>query len=547
MSLLPAHLQRYVVQQNYDRYTSEDQAVWRYILKQLKSFLSIHAHECYMRGLEETGITIESIPRIENVSEKLSRFGWSAVPVSGFIPPAAFMEFQSLGILPIASDMRTLEHLLYTPAPDIVHEAAGHAPILIDPEFASYLKKYASIAKNAILSAEDLAQYEAIRLLSDIKEMPGASAKAIAQAEQQLEGVNNSMRYTSEGALISRMNWWTAEYGLIGDLKNPKIFGAGLLSSVGESRWCLSDKVKKIPLSIDCINFSYDITEPQPQLFVAANFAKLHDVLDELENRMAFRKGGQYALEQATISQTVNTIQVNTGLQISGQLVDYSPSDKPAFIRFRGPCQLAFKGKELPNHGTSRHLHGFSTPLGLTNSGESIAALAQGWIPEQKIKLRYASGIELKATLVSKGVHEDQLLYLTFKDCEIHQGSEQLYKPEWGEMDLALGEEIECIFGGPADRTAYGEVADFVNQRVPEKSYSPVQKEAFLLFKNLRTAREQKNQSLWKVSIEDFLANKQLPWLIGLEILEIADLNRWSSDKLKDVEIQSEHSTQNEH
>ena len=82
MNHLPAHLQRYVVQQNYDRYTSEDQAVWRHILKQLKSFLGIHAHESYLRGLEQTGITTESIPRIENISEKLSRFGWSALPVS---------------------------------------------------------------------------------------------------------------------------------------------------------------------------------------------------------------------------------------------------------------------------------------------------------------------------------------------------------------------------------------------------------------------------------------------------------------------------------
>ena len=84
------------------------------------------------------------------------------------------------------------------------------------------------------------------------------------------------------------MHWWTVEYGLIGSLENPKIYGAGLLSSVGESQNCLSDSIKKIPLSIDCINYSYDITEQQPQLFVAKNFSQLTDILYEFEKTMSF-------------------------------------------------------------------------------------------------------------------------------------------------------------------------------------------------------------------------------------------------------------------
>src|SRR5690606_28585754 len=115
----------------------------------------------------KTGISDDQIPRIDEMDRKLSEFDWGAVPVSGFIPPAAFMEFQSLGILPIASDMRSLDHIGYTPAPDIVHEAAGHAPILINPEFASYLKRYAEVARNAIVSRADMRQYAAIRALSD--------------------------------------------------------------------------------------------------------------------------------------------------------------------------------------------------------------------------------------------------------------------------------------------------------------------------------------------------------------------------------------------
>src|SRR5690606_19985716 len=129
--------------------------------------------------------------------------------------------------------------------PDIVHEAAGHAPILVDPQFASYLKEYAQVSKKAVISSEDLAQYEAIRDLSDVKENPDSTPEGIAAAERKLNQVNASISHISEAALLGRMNWWTAEYGLIGDLENPKIFGAGLLSSVGESAECLSPKVKK--------------------------------------------------------------------------------------------------------------------------------------------------------------------------------------------------------------------------------------------------------------------------------------------------------------
>ncbi|RYZ78457.1 MAG: phenylalanine 4-monooxygenase, partial [Proteobacteria bacterium] len=200
MQTLPKHLQKYVVEQNYEKYTPVEQASWRYVMRQLRNFLSKHAHESYQEGLKKTGIEIERIPRIEDISKKLQEFGWRAIPVSGFIPPAAFMELQSLGVLPIASDMRTLDHLLYTPAPDIVHEAAGHAPILIQPEFAEYLRQYALVAKKAIISKEDIDLYEAIRDLSDIKESAASTKDQITAAEEKLTRVSQSISHVSEAA-----------------------------------------------------------------------------------------------------------------------------------------------------------------------------------------------------------------------------------------------------------------------------------------------------------------------------------------------------------
>src|SRR5690606_35083545 len=134
---VPAHLRQFVVEQDYGQYTDTDQAVWRFVLERLSSTLNERAHPAYKHGLGATGIRIDRIPSIAEMNDKLGRFGWGAVAVDGFIPPRAFQEFQAAGILPIAAEIRTREHLEYTPAPDIIHEAAGHAPILPEETFAA--------------------------------------------------------------------------------------------------------------------------------------------------------------------------------------------------------------------------------------------------------------------------------------------------------------------------------------------------------------------------------------------------------------------------
>jgi len=128
----PKHLLQFAVDQRYDDYTSVDHAVWRFIMRQNIFFLREYAHKVYFKGLLNTGISFERIPRIEEMNDILAKIDWGAVAVDGFIPPAAFMEFQAYKVLVIACDMRQIHHIEYTPAPDIVHEAAGHAPIIVD-------------------------------------------------------------------------------------------------------------------------------------------------------------------------------------------------------------------------------------------------------------------------------------------------------------------------------------------------------------------------------------------------------------------------------
>ena len=185
LARLPEHLKQFIVPQNYEQYTAMDQAVWRFVMRKNTAFLKDVAHESYLGGLKKAGISIEAIPSIYGMSRILKEIGWAAVAVDGFIPPNAFMEFQANKILVIASDIRQLEHIEYTPAPDIIHEASGHAPIIANPDYAEFLRRLGKIGARAILSKHDVALYEAVRKLSVLKEAGVADKKKILAAEQQ--------------------------------------------------------------------------------------------------------------------------------------------------------------------------------------------------------------------------------------------------------------------------------------------------------------------------------------------------------------------------
>ena len=544
MQNLPSHLKKYVVKQHYEKYSPVDQAVWRFILRQLKSFLTQHAHTSYLEGLEKTGIEVERIPKISEISEKLSKFGWCAIPVSGFIPPAAFMELQSLGVLPVASDIRSLDHLLYTPAPDIVHEAAGHAPILINSEFAAYLKKYAQVAKKSIISSQDLDMYEAIRHLSDLKENSDTTELEITKAEKKLADVSSSITNISEASLLSRMNWWTAEYGLIGPLDNPKLFGAGLLSSVGESKWCLSEKVKKIPLTLDCVKQGYDITEPQPQLFVTPNFQHLSAVLEEFANQMAYKMGGLKGLQKAIEAKSVNTAQLDSGLQISGEITEaiVSATKELCYLRLTGPSQLAFADQEIPGHHRRYHSHGFGTPVGFLKefpntspcdlSTEQWATLGIEFASTDSknsniVILEYQSGVIITGIVKSRYLQNGKTLILTLLDARAEFDNRVLFEPSWGIFDIALGSQVTSVFGGAADREMYGDSEDFIVAQIPAKKYDQATLHRFDIYQKVRDLREQNGSSqkllpaltsLFELQQKDFPSD----WLLVLEMLEIA-------------------------
>src|SRR5712691_1255551 len=339
----PKHLLQFAVDQRYDDYTPVDHAVWRFIMRQNTFFLKEYAHKVYFQGLLDTGISFERIPRISEMNEILGNIDWGAVAVDCVIPPAAFMEFQAYKVLVIACDMRQLHHIEYTPAPDIVHEAAGHAPLIVDREYSKYLQRFGEIGARAMSSKKDFELYEAIRHLSILKELPNSDPKEVEAATRKVEAGQQNLGDPSEMALLSRLHWWTVEYGLIGTLDRPKIYGAGLLSSIGESVSCLEPAVKKIPYSIDAQNCAFDITTRQPQLFVCRDFEHLKDVLEEFANKMAFMVGGLEGINKAVECKNTATCEYSSGLQVSGAFSEVITDSKrqPIYLRTTGPSALA--------------------------------------------------------------------------------------------------------------------------------------------------------------------------------------------------------------
>lgn len=544
---LPPHLKQYIKPQNYGQYTPINQAVWRYVMRKNVDYLGKVAHESYLEGLKKTGISINEIPSMYGMNRILKEIGWAAVAVDGFIPPNAFMEFQAYKVLVIASDIRQLENIEYTPAPDIIHEGAGHAPIIASPDYAEYLRRFGEVGAKAISSAHDIDMYEAVRELSILKESPlpaspkggGAnSAKRkhlskIEAAEERVEELQNKKVKPSEISLIRNLHWWTVEYGMVGTVENPKIYGAGLLSSIGESVWCMKDEVKKIPYSIDAAYQDFDITKPQPQLYVTPDFAYLQEVLEEFANTMAVRKGGWRGLKKLIKSKQLGTIEISTGLQISGHFsrIIKNEDNEVVYFETEGKTALSHREKEVIGHGVSRHKNGFRSPLGklkginlaIENMGPRDLQ-AYNFYDGKPIAFEFESGITVEGLNVT-GIRNlrGELMLIQFTDCTVKYKDEVLFSPEMGDFDMAVGKEIVSAFAGAADYHSFNLVTHTSSSETIRPQLSEKEKELNELYKEVRAIRNSeeidatKLQNIFKIAKE----NHQTDWLLPLEIYEL--------------------------
>ncbi len=319
-------------------------------------------------------------------------------------------------------------------------------------------------------------------------------------------------------ALLSRLHWWTVEYGLIGTLEEPKIYGAGLLSSIGESVSCLESHVQKQWYSVHAAQTAFDITTKQPQLFVCRDFAHLTEVLEEFANGMAFRVGGIAGINKAITCQNTTTCEYSSGLQVSGTFTEVLTGEngQAIYLRTTGPTALAVGDRQLPGHGRDYHAEGFGSPIGRwkeTNLREGEAA-----------RLEFESGVTVEGMVEKILRTNDQLQLITFKDCTARLGDRVLFDPAWGTYDMAVGDEISSVFNGAADKDAFNQVALVPKDRTIKVVSDTKRKKLESLYQQVRDIRERKVGyerlgEIWETQ----QAEHGDDWLLSMEIFEILD------------------------
>ena len=541
-----AHLRPYISKQYYHRYTPIDHAVWRFVMKQNHYFLKDIAHPAYVNGLRDSGIKTESIPKVDDMNKSLAKVGWGAVTIDGLIPGSVFYGFLANGLLPIATEIRNIHNIAYTPAPDMIHEAAGHAPILLDQSYREFVRKIGEMGAKALASKEKLEVFKAVRHLTIVAEDPNSTPEQVKEAERLVAEARQKVKGLSEADMVSRLFWWTVEYGLIGDLSDPRIYGAGLLSSVGESQSCLADDVKKIPFSVEeCIRTPYDVTKPQPQLFVCKDFDELAGAIDQFASTMAFKKGGTESLVKALQSDNLATFVFSSGLQVTGTLATIWEDDKgeAVYIRTKGPTALSLDHTQLVKHGKDTHHKGFGTPIGslegkIVLENCSLSQLKDlGIIEKSEAMLKFESGVNVKGIVKSILMSEGKPILISFKDCQVTYQEQILFEPSWGTYDMAVGARITSVFAGAADPDAF---FDWPTDETNSMEEADVQQmnELERLYAEIRSLREgpEWNEQSWSRLEEVIMTlDQKYPndWLLRLEILEIYKLQNSSHPNVK--------------
>ena len=335
------------------------------------------------------------------------------------------------------------------------------------------------------------------------------------------------------------------EYGLIGTLNNPMIYGAGLLSSIGESKSCMSDNVKKLPYTIEAAHMAFDITKPQPQLFVTPDFAHLSQVLEEFADTMALRKGGLAGVQKVINSKALGTVELNTGLQISGLFTEViSHEGRPIYLKTAGETALSHHGSELIGHSINEYPDGFGTALGplkginLAIEDMSPRDLKHYNIYEGKhVTLEFLDDLIVSGDIVT-GTRslKGKITLIKFKNCTVKHKDRKMFTPDMGVYHMAVGQEVVSVFSGPADNASFDRIIKqpYSNHSL-DKASSFIELESLYnkvdqLF-NLKTIDE---SEIVEISSE-LLNTYKKEWLLRLRLIEL--LKKHDFQKLLNVQL----------
>ncbi len=226
----------YTCPQNWLAYTEADHDTYRRLYERQSALLPGLAAQAFVDALPALGVR-DRIPRFDEINERLRpATGWEIVAVPGLIPERPFFDLLAHRRFPVTDWIRTPQEFDYIVEPDVFHDLFGHVPLLFNPVFADYVQRYGQGG----LKAHDL----------------GA------------------------GELLSRLYWYTIEFGLIREPQGLRAYGAGILSSSGELRHSVtSPRARRIALDlVRCMRTRYKIDDYQATYFVIDSFEQLFDM-----------------------------------------------------------------------------------------------------------------------------------------------------------------------------------------------------------------------------------------------------------------------------
>lgn len=222
----------------YPDYPESDHESWKFLYDRQMKFLPGRVCDEYMVGADKLNFTPDKIPALRDLSHAFMKAtGWKVARVPGLIHEQNFFEMLREKIFPSTDYIRGKEELDYTPAPDCFHDMFGHMPLLTDNNFASFYQMFGEAALNA-------------------------------------KGMQRKW--------LETFHWFTVEFGLIRQQEGMRIYGAGIISSLGEVQHALSDDVEVRDFSVEgIINTEYDVWHLQPILFAIDSFEQLEEGFKE--------------------------------------------------------------------------------------------------------------------------------------------------------------------------------------------------------------------------------------------------------------------------
>jgi phenylalanine-4-hydroxylase len=232
----------WTIPQGWERYTAEEHATWDTLYARQLKLLPGRASAAFMRGLEQLKLSDAGIPDFEELSDRLERLtGWRVVAVPGLVPDAVFFDHMANRRFVAGNFIRRPDQLDYLQEPDVFHDVFGHVPMLADPVFADYAAAYG----------------------------------------------RGGLRALEHGAIgyLSRLYWYTVEFGLIREAGNLRIYGSGIVSSYGESIFALDDpSPNRIAFDLERVmRTEYRIDDFQQNYFVVPSFDELLRVTVETD------------------------------------------------------------------------------------------------------------------------------------------------------------------------------------------------------------------------------------------------------------------------